>query len=98
LLHPWGFELQTSGTRAQRSTNCTIVSHGILLPKYWLEATERSVKCYEKILGEKDSMEKAVKYYGKVRREKRFFGKTCEKTRKYSNQNFPSNYKEIKYY
>jgi hypothetical protein len=54
------------------------------------------VKCYEKILGEKDSMEKAVKYYGKVRREKRFFGKTCEKTRKYSNQNFPSNYKENK--
>jgi hypothetical protein len=30
-------------------------------------------------------MEKAVKYYGKVRGEKRFFGKTCEKTRKYSN-------------
>jgi hypothetical protein len=59
-------------------------------------ATEKSVKCYEKILGEKDSMEKAVKYYGKVRREKRFFGKTCEKTRKYSIQNFLSNYKKNK--
>jgi hypothetical protein len=54
------------------------------------------MKCYEKILGEKDSMEKAVKYYRKVHREKRFFGKTCEKARKYSNQNFPSNYKENK--
>jgi hypothetical protein len=41
-------------------------------------------------------MEKSVKYYGKVRREKRFYEKTCEKTRKYPNQNFPSNYKEKK--
>jgi hypothetical protein len=47
-----------------------------------------------KILREKDFMKKAMKYYGKVRREKRFFGKTCEKRRKYSNQNFSSNYKE----
>jgi hypothetical protein len=54
------------------------------------------VKCYEKVLREKDAMEKSVKCYGKVRREKRFYGKTCEKTRKYPNQNFPSNYKEKK--
>jgi hypothetical protein len=56
------------------------------------------VKCYEKILREKDALEKAVKYYGKVRREKRFYRKTCEITRKYPNQNCPLNYKEIKYY
>jgi hypothetical protein len=60
-------------------------------------ATEKSVKCYKKILREeKNAMEKSVKCYGKVRREKRFYGKTCEKTRKYSNQNCPSNYKEKK--
>jgi hypothetical protein len=54
------------------------------------------VKCYKKVLREKDAMEKSVKCYGKVRREKRFYGKTCDKTRKYPNQNFPSNYKEKK--
>jgi hypothetical protein len=54
------------------------------------------VKCCKKILREKDDMEKAVKCYGKVRREKRFYGKTYEKTRKYPNQNFPTNYKEKK--
>jgi hypothetical protein len=59
-------------------------------------ATEKSVKCYEKILRGKDAMEKAVKCHEKIRREKRFFGKTCEKTRKYPNQNCPSNYKEKK--
>jgi disulfide oxidoreductase YuzD len=59
-------------------------------------ATEKSVKCYEKILREKDGLEKAVKYSGKVRREKRFYGKICEITRKYPNQNFPLNYKENK--
>jgi hypothetical protein len=54
------------------------------------------VKCYEKVLREKDAMEKSVKCYGKVRKEKRFYGKICEKTRKYLNQNFPSNYKKKK--
>jgi hypothetical protein len=57
---------------------------------------KKSVKCYEKILGEKDAMEKAVNCYGKIQREKRFYGKTCEKTRKYPYQNCPSNYKETK--
>jgi hypothetical protein len=52
--------------------------------------------CYEKVLREKDAIEKSVKCYGKVWREKRFYGKTCEKTRKYPNQNCPSNYKEKK--
>jgi hypothetical protein len=46
---------------------------------------EKSLKCYKKVLREKDAMEKFVKCYGKVRREKRSYGKTCEKTRKYSN-------------
>jgi hypothetical protein len=43
------------------------------------------VKCYEKFLREKYAMEKSMKCYGKVWREKRFYGKTCEKTRKYPN-------------
>jgi hypothetical protein len=54
------------------------------------------MKCNEKVLREKDAMEKSVKCYGKVRREKRFYRKTCEITRKYPNQNCPSNYKEKK--
>jgi hypothetical protein len=41
-------------------------------------------------------MGKSVKCYGKVRIENKILGKTCEKTRKYPNQNFPSNYKEKK--
>jgi hypothetical protein len=57
---------------------------------------EKSVKCYEKVLREKDAKKKSMKCYGKVLREKRFYGKTYEKTRKYSNQNFQSNYKEKK--
>jgi hypothetical protein len=59
-------------------------------------ATKKSMKCYEKILRKKDALEKAVKYYGKIRREKRCYGKICEITRKYSNQNCPLNYKENK--
>jgi hypothetical protein len=57
-------------------------------------AMEKSVKCYEKILREKNALEKAVKCNGKVRGEKRFYGKTCEITRKYPIQNCPYNYKE----
>jgi hypothetical protein len=59
-------------------------------------ATEKSVKCSEKVPREKDAMGKSVKCYGKVRIENKILGKTCEKTRKYPNQNFPSNYKEKK--
>jgi hypothetical protein len=54
------------------------------------------VKCYGKILREKDASEKAIKLYRKIRREKTCYRKTCEKTRKYPNQNCPSNYKKKK--
>jgi hypothetical protein len=96
LLPLWGFEPLTSCTRAQRSTDCTNVSHRRRFPKHCFEAmekstekkyaTEKSVKCFEKIRREKNAMEKAVKCYGKIRREKRFYGKT----RKYPNSNCPS--------
>jgi hypothetical protein len=98
LLPSWGFELLISCTRAQRSTDCTNVSHRNNFSTQWFEptekskekkyATENSVKCYEKILREKDAMDKAVKCYEKIRREKRFYGKTCEK-KKYPNQICP---------
>jgi hypothetical protein len=55
------------------------------------------VKFYGKILREKDAMKKAVKYLlRKSQKRKIFYGKTSEKTRKYPNQNCPSNYKENK--
>jgi hypothetical protein len=107
LLSLWGFEPLTSCARAQRSTDCTKISHKKSYPKHCFEvkeksiekknATENSVKCYsKKILRVKDAVEKAVKCYGKIRREKRFYRKTCKKTRKYPNQNCPSNYNKKK--
>jgi hypothetical protein len=65
--------------------HCTNVSHRKSFPKHSFDvekfmekkyAAEKSVKRYETILREKDGLEKAVKYSGKVPREKRFYGKT----------------------